>query len=562
MSKPDPPANFDDAPSDETPLVDGGSSVSEAAPPLAPGTPIDTYRIKRFLGRGGLGDVYLAEHTHLQIDRAIKLLKSDVVGRADAVARFRREAQLLAKLQHPNIAAAFDAGEYALPDGSTTMSLYVAMEYVPGADLRAHVKARGPLDPARACEYIRQAALGLQYAHQQAMVHRDIKPSNLMLSEQGQIKILDLGLARFVDNAWETAETVTKSGVIMGTLDDLAPEQARDAVAVDARSDLYSLGCTFYFLLVGEPPFHKFSLPVEKLAAQLDESPPPLLERRPDLPPSVVKVVERLLAKDPEERFGDAGSLIEALDAIGEQPATSRRTGRGGRYVGAVLLGLLVLAALWIWQPWRSGDTAGDNRGGSNFTKAGEGGGPADRRLESLTFYLAPEGPSGPVGVHPAMQEAGQFTYEPTQPLRQTAAFRISGRFAQPTYWYLVWFDSAGAISVEQWSPRLQQDLQYPPDESVFQTINPSDPEGVHLLLLVTSDAEPKQGRSLLQQRLSQRGEPSTPTMPRWASLLGIRGPGKRVVIPQPRRVREAVAHELPPGFQPAFAIFLKTEKD
>jgi hypothetical protein len=278
-------------------------------PLLQPGARLGECRITGLLGCGGMSEVYLAEHEVLGCQVAVKVLQSRLGNDVEAVRRFRQSVQILARLRpHPHIAAALHASDH---EGC----LYLTMEYVDGSDLRAFVRQSGPLSVAQACDYIRQAALGLEYAHQHGIVHRDIKPSNLMLTQDGRIKILDLGLARRTGPALLDADaSQTGAGVVIGTLDYIAPEQGEDAGQADSRSDLYSLGCTFYYLLTGRAPFDRHS-PLKKLLAHIQEDPEPIQQVRPDVPPAVATVVHRLLAKRPEDRYSSAGALIEALDA-------------------------------------------------------------------------------------------------------------------------------------------------------------------------------------------------------------------------------------------------------
>src|SRR5688572_22053119 len=207
---------------------------------------IRDYRLVARLGQGGMGTVYRALHSRLGKVVAVKVLPPDLM-QADAVSRFQREMRAVGKLHHPNIVQAFDAGEH---EGTH----FLVMECVDGCDLHSLVKQRGPLSIADACEIVRQAAVGLQHAHQHGLVHRDIKPSNLMLSEEGQVKLLDLGLA-LIQGPTNQGGDLTMACQVMGTPDFVAPEQASDSHSVDIRADIYSLGCTLYYLLSGAPPY-------------------------------------------------------------------------------------------------------------------------------------------------------------------------------------------------------------------------------------------------------------------------------------------------------------------
>ncbi len=272
------------------------------------------YVLLERVGQGGMGSVFKARHSRLGRIVALKVIRKERLASPDAVRRFRREIQAAAQLNHPNVVVAYDAEEAA-------GTHYLAMEFVEGADLARLVKEKGPLPVARACEYVRQAALGLQHAHEQGLVHRDVKPSNLLLGPDGQVKVLDLGLARL--NAVpspECAESVlTETGAVMGTPDYIAPEQVEQSNAVDVRADVYSLGCTLYHLLAGAPPFAGFSMG-KKLACHLATEPPRLENVRPDVPAALGAVVRKMMAKRPEDRYQVPGEVAQALAALPEAP--------------------------------------------------------------------------------------------------------------------------------------------------------------------------------------------------------------------------------------------------
>jgi len=269
---------------------------------------IGHYQIAEKLGRGGMGVVYRARHVRLKRWVAVKLLPPARVANPISIARFHREMEVVARLDHPNIVRATDAGE---ADGQH----YLVMEYVDGLDLGRVVKRYGPLPIVEACEIIRQVASGLQHAHENGLVHRDIKPNNLMLSTRGEVKILDLGLALLRGD--QEVETLTGEGHVMGTADYMAPEQWETSHTVDIRADIYSLGCTLYTLLTGGPPFGgpDFRSLRHKVAAHATKPPPPVTAVRPDIPAQVITLLDRMLAKDPADRPEQPSEVAQILES-------------------------------------------------------------------------------------------------------------------------------------------------------------------------------------------------------------------------------------------------------
>ena len=264
------------------------------------------YEVLEKLGEGGMGAVYKARHTELDRVVALKVLPKHMTADDRAVARFKREMKAVARLDHPNIVRAHDAREI---DGVH----FLVIEHVDGMDLAELVGRYGPVPIADACELVRQAALGLECAHGQGLVHRDVKPSNLMLGADGRVKVLDLGLARFRGRA--QGEEMTATGQVVGTPDYMAPEQASDSRLVDARTDLYSLGCTLYKLLVGQAPFSgpAYQTAFNKMAAHVGEAVPPVRQSRPDVPKQLAAVLDRMMAKEPDRRPATAAQVAESL---------------------------------------------------------------------------------------------------------------------------------------------------------------------------------------------------------------------------------------------------------
>src|SRR5262245_3270357 len=326
------------------------------------------FRVVDLLGTGGMGAVYKAEHRMMKRTVALKVINPKFMQSKQAVERFHREVQAAARLHHPNIVTAHDAEQAG-------GAHYLVMEYVPGTDLQKVLEQRGPLPIAEACEYIRQAALGLQHAHENGMVHRDIKPQNLMLSgvdeaarfvvssgrseplrlRAASVKILDFGLASLTEAAVADEDTsqpstadlqksgLTQAGALMGTPDYMAPEQAKDARTADIRSDIYSLGCTLYALLSGKVPFPGGTA-IDKVIAHSTNQPRPIKEFRADVPAALVKVLQKMMAKDPAQRYQTPSDVANAVApfvriATADAPAGSTAQ-RRVEAAGDVLIGV------------------------------------------------------------------------------------------------------------------------------------------------------------------------------------------------------------------------------
>lgn len=287
---------------------------------------IGPYLVIDRLGKGGMGVVFKARHRDFRDLVALKILTPSSSQNAEAVHRFRREARLLARLEHPNLVTSHDIGEH----GGVH---FLVMDHVDGVDLDQLVKSGGPLRPGRAVDLIVQAARGLGAAHARRIVHRDLKPANLMLDAAGTVRVLDLGLARVVgaggddDDRQATQDRgLTGTGVIMGTVDYLSPEQSKDSKRADHRADIYSLGCTFHFLLSGKPPYPRETV-MQRLLAHHQDEVPSLRASRPEIPRPLDAAFRRMLAKHPDHRPQTMARVIEELEAC-----------RGPRTSGKLLL--------------------------------------------------------------------------------------------------------------------------------------------------------------------------------------------------------------------------------
>jgi tRNA A-37 threonylcarbamoyl transferase component Bud32/Leucine-rich repeat (LRR) protein len=320
------------------------------------GLVMGNYIILEKIGQGGMGTVFRARHRRMNRVVALKVLPQALSSIPEAIARFQREVEAAARLQHPHIAAAFDADEEAGVH-------FLVMEYVDGPNLASYVKQRGALPLAVAVRLMIHAASGLATAHQQGVVHRDIKPGNMMVNKQGVLKVLDMGLAqmRGQEQNLDLTSDVTQTGRVMGTVDYMAPEQARDAKNVDLRADIYSLGCTLWFLATGKAPAPGGSA-AEKLLWHQAQDAPPLSTEVPASTPRLDAAIAKMMAKKAEDRFAsmqevaleleqclpelpaaDSSALLDGLDLVAEHGAATVGSSRYGQQTIAGGLGDTIL---------------------------------------------------------------------------------------------------------------------------------------------------------------------------------------------------------------------------
>jgi tRNA A-37 threonylcarbamoyl transferase component Bud32 len=459
------------------------------------------YEILGRLAKGGMGAVFKARHAELGKVVALKVLPADQMDEV-LVARFKNEIRAIGRLDHPNVVAAHDAGEFRGIH-------FLVMDFIDGVDLARVLEGQGRLSIPDACEAVRQAALGLQHAFERGLVHRDIKPSNLMLARGGRVQVLDLGLARSFGDA--TADTLTAKGTLLGTTDYLAPEQWEHAHAADTRADIYSLGCTLYHLITGRPPFagEQHQSVLQKMLAHLKTPPPPIGQLQPEVPAGLAAVLDRMLAKDPANRFESPAAVAEALRpftpgsdlghllggpdtpvghwaaaALAEAPTidpatpepamwetTSERGGRGGgpdtpvgrrfpvapsRYALPVALAglcLLLAAASLFWPGF----------GGSS--------GPAAKPLEVKEMHVTHFRDKGATRLGDLWTSPGA--------IRLNDDVRVTAELSAPAYCYLIAFnpdgtdqlchpenpDGHGALAVR---PDARAEVRYPQDDRVF----------------------------------------------------------------------------------------------
>lgn len=271
------------------------------------GLVLGNYRVLDRLGAGGMAVVFRAEHIEMRRVVAIKVLPQSASPSSNLLSRFVTEMRTVAQLQHPNIVAAFDAGKTTPPDPDAPVLRYIVMEYVPGQTLEALVEAHGCMDPVAACDVIHQIASALAEANKHGLVHRDIKPSNILVTPEGQAKLLDFGLVHQLGN------NLTEAGTILGTVDFMAPEQCQDASRVDIRADLYGLGGTLYWCLTGKLPFSSRGSLHENLVRRVTQAPPTVRALRPEVSVGLEAVVTRLMAVNPDDRYRTPQDLTRAL---------------------------------------------------------------------------------------------------------------------------------------------------------------------------------------------------------------------------------------------------------
>jgi serine/threonine protein kinase len=389
------------------PLDQSKRAATDPAAGSSPRT-IGEYTILNPIGAGGMGQVYKAIHRRMDRVVALKILPPEAVSSPEAVERFHREVRVAARLIHPNIVTAYDAGDQAGVH-------FLVMEYVEGDDLYHHVRENGPVSVDRALSCIRQAARGLEYAHQNGVFHRDIKPGNLLLGKDGTIKLLDMGLALLRGGA-DTAP-LTRTGAFMGTADYMAPEQAQSATHVDQRSDVYSLGCTLYFLLTGNAMYQANEL-IQKVMAHREQPIPSLCRARLATPEALDGIFHRMVAKKPQDRYASMTDLIADLERLG---VTNQKVAADGREHGRqAILGLsrqawiasgvsagavILLSLAWMW-----------------FATSAR----TDHQANPGSVPVAPAAPSPP--RTPAVANLGD-----KQPSRRNAGMQARAEISMPT---------------------------------------------------------------------------------------------------------------------------------
>jgi serine/threonine protein kinase len=459
-----------------------GAAVPAALPPDSLGQ----YDLLEKLGEGGMGQVFKARHRLMNRVVALKVIHRKHLDHPGAVDRFRREIRALAQLNHPNIVGA----QYADHVGDTH---FLVMEFVEGATLARLVRDRGPVPVPLACACVAQAAEALQHAHELGLVHRDVKPANLLLTPAGQVKLLDLGLARLREDQ-PAGEGLTATGHVLGTPDYMAPEQWDDTHSVDIRADVYSLGCTLYHLLVGRPPFSgpQYSSAARKMKGHTEAPVPSVRGDRPDVPEELAEVLERMLAKDPARRYATPAEVQAALapyaavggaspvttaplaTPAGADPTADVTRAKPGRTSwqrrGLILAGgvcVVGLALLALLRPW-----AGRPSPAPVVPSTG-------LRMVSLQVKHFRGDPPAFLG------DLGDTSFA----TRYDDDVRVEARLGEPGYCYLVAFNPDGKEQLcspqADSPPPRSADLSYP--EGADRYFGLSDDVGLQAFVLVAS---------------------------------------------------------------------------
>jgi len=305
-----------------------------------PGDMLGHFELVEYVGGGGMGRVFRAIDTSLARPVALKVLAPDQAADEETLLRFRNEAQSAARLDHENIARVHYVGEdHGLH--------YIVFEYIEGLNIRNLVEQKGPLAIPEAVGYTFQVAEALAHAAARDVVHRDIKPSNILITPDGRIKLIDMGLAR-LRRLSASDPDLTASGVTLGTFDYISPEQARDPRLADARSDIYSLGCTFFYMLAGRPPFPEGTV-LQKLLQHQGDKPPDIREFRPELPDEASRILDKMLAKDPRNRYQQPDDLVRDLLVLAEQVGARTNRADGKAFSGTGPIASLVYRHIpWI----------------------------------------------------------------------------------------------------------------------------------------------------------------------------------------------------------------------
>ena len=535
------------------------------------------YEILEELGGGGMGVVYKARHRRLRRIVALKTILSAHTCRPEALQRFVREIEAVGRLNHPNLVQCTDAREESGVQ-------FLVMEYIEGADLGAIVKRGGPLNVPDACEIVRQTAVGLEHVREQGLVHRDIKPSNLMLTPQGTVKILDLGLARLREES-APGEDFTQTGQTMGTPDYMAPEQATDAAHVDIRADLYSLGCTFYHLLVGRPPFAPpdYATPPAKILAHVQAEFPCLSDDRGGVPSEVTRIIARMVAKRPEDRFNLPAEVAEAIapwcteaslvkllpaDAVRRPEPSARGTGRRPmpkilpRFIQSVRNRLVVAAMGLLITAGVVGIVASRPGPATNNPEVRPDTQSPEVLVERALLVVRHNGDDERIRKLDLFDRADR-DFLASSPLSPTDDFGFRASFNRPIYWYLAWLDTKGAVEIAARSEKAEEVVRFPAGNQLVK-VDPRDPSGLHLLLLLVADRPSPNIESEILQRLSALGPPKQSTSkPLQIAVARTRGMGSSspTTVDLDAEYIAQIEQKLPDSVLWVYQLYLPTQR-
>jgi serine/threonine protein kinase len=518
------------------------------------------YEILSELGKGGMGTVFKARHCRLKRLVALKRIRMRFDEDETAIARFRREIEAIGRLPvNPHTVLATDAREI---DGV----LCLIMECVDGLDLGSLVKGTGPLSAPDVVEIARQTAIGLDHIHQHGLIHRDIKPTNLLVASNGMVKIVDLGLARLnVENSHE----LTQVGFAMGTADYMAPEQWENASSVGVHADLYSLGCTLYFLLTGQPPFQAEKDLFAKREAHLHKTPLPLENIRPELPPALVQIVESLLEKSVVSRFASAPALLGSLSElsrsgdlrdllqqtgkavsetsladtsriyleqtksirpIGDEqniPARSRNgwksflNSRNWLVAAGTFIALTVVIAATLIYYRSSTSVQSDHPSTSrSLTDLPNSGDNAAIAVTELDLWIRRQRDDNSI-KHFRLVDEGATSVEAELPaLVGNDDFNLRVALSRACHWRLVWLDTRGKAAVVAQSNTTSDLIRYPSEREMV-TVDAEDPSGAHLLIVVASSSENAFGDDSWIKQFNDLGPPPQTAMAIHGSTRG-----------------------------------------
>jgi tRNA A-37 threonylcarbamoyl transferase component Bud32 len=505
------------------PYQPGVSPVQPSPVKKPPLDLIGKYRIVEKLGEGGQAEVFRAVHPVLRgRDVVIKLAKQRLPESLQQ--QLLLEGQALARLEDLGLAQVYDVD---VCEGRP----FLVMEYIVGRSLSDWLQERQPT-PREAAALVAQLARTLAKVHGQGVLHRDLKPANILIDAAGQPRVLDFGLA-LMSQPWE--ERRPTDGGVCGTYAYMAPEQAEGrAERIGPRTDVFGLGAVLYEILTGRPPYQAPDANVVWEQARQGQVPRPR-QLNPRVPPALERICLKTLATDPEQRYASAAELERALRGYLRRPYR----------LAAVAVGVVVLlaAVLARWLP----DPAVN---------------PGPVVLKEMTIYVRRGADHEVPDYRELVKNGRDLEAEPIRPpLSSKDDFQLTGAFERPMFWYLVWFDTRGEVTVAAQSDVRQAKVEYPSGEKMM-SVNPDDPPGVHALVLMASRGARTEGAELLEKRFHGIGRP--PTQLPQGRAVKLRGPGGERPAPSnlyPSKYLQAIKERMPPGLEFVYVLFLETKQ-